>query len=273
MALTSSPRQLRFRLGRRSQWLSASAAFPLLFLFLSSFVPAFCCSIASTCAASCAITFRSLFSASSGLNSRFGFHVGLLATLMRDAESSQEETTQNSIDKTNRLPSQCRQHQSLIRRHTHQIPAPNHPLIVFDAGRAVSAVRRIMRPTSETPIRSKTMSTAAETRPHSVSSIPIRSATGSPSGSPSPSANGAMEIAVDVTMSTMHQRIGRKMAPTSAHFHQSVRPNPSGGSLRNRSRKKFARRVPTPRYRWELRAEKARRFRRPRRCAIPIPSR
>ena len=49
--------------------------------------------------------------------------------------------------------------------------------------------------------------------------------------------DAAMEIAAEVTVPTMSHRSGRKMAPTTAHFHHRVSPSPSGGSLRNFSRK------------------------------------
>ena len=74
-----------------------------------------------------------------------------------------------------------RQHQALIRRHPHQIPSCHDALIIFrDAGRAASAVPRMIRPTSDTPMSSSTIKTPVDTLPQRLSSKLIRSATGTP---------------------------------------------------------------------------------------------
>src|SRR6185503_6675673 len=106
-----------------------------------------------------------------------------------------------------------------------------------ETGRAVCDVLRIIRPMSETPISNSTISTVAETPPHKLSSTLIRSATGMPLNSSISNSECAMEIDVEVTVPTMTHSKGRNTAPTTAHFHHNVTPRPSGGSLRNFSRK------------------------------------
>src|SRR5512147_2181274 len=121
-----------------------------------------------------------------------------------------------------------------------------------------------MRPTSDTPISNNTISTTEAIAPQMLNSRLIRSATGTPLSISISNRECAMEIAVEVTVLTMIQTIGRKMAPTRADFHHKVSPRPSGGSFLNFSRKNVRPTMPSAHISTGIAMRK--------RSAIPTPS-